>query len=106
MDQLRNANLHLQPDKCEFLRHRDAYLAHRTDSQGVRFNPEEIQAVSEFPIPKKEKNIKQFLGLGGCYRRFINWFSKIASPKYKNTNIKIQESGRKDSLITSTGSVQ
>ena len=36
--------------------------------------------VKEFPVPKTQKNVKQFLGLEGYYRRFIEEFSKIANP--------------------------
>lgn len=34
----------------------------------------------EFPTPRTPKNIKQFFGLAGYYRRFIPNFSKIAKP--------------------------
>ena len=36
--------------------------------------------MKEFPVPKTQKNVKQFLGLAGYYRRFIEGFSKIANP--------------------------
>lgn len=77
---LRATNLKLQPDKCEFLRREVTYLGHIISEDGVRPNPQKIQAVKEFPIPKTPKNIKQFLGLAGYYRRFIPNFSKTAKP--------------------------
>lgn len=36
--------------------------------------------MQQFPTPKNPKNIKQFLGLTGYYRRFIKNYSKIAKP--------------------------
>jgi len=75
---LRNANLKLQPDKCEFLRKKVTYLGHIITEDGVKPDPKKIHAVKNFPIPRNAKNIKQFLGLAGCYRRFIADFSKIA----------------------------
>lgn len=80
MHRLRNANLKLQPDKCEFLRQEVAYLGHIIGSDGVRPDPGKIKAIKEYPVPKNPKNIKQFLGLVGYYRRFIPNFSKIAKP--------------------------
>ncbi|XP_071629552.1 uncharacterized protein [Temnothorax longispinosus] len=77
---LREANLKLQPDKCEFLRKEVTYLGHIIGESGVRPDPKKIEAVQNFPIPKSAKNIKQFLGLAGYYRRFIQGFSKIAKP--------------------------
>jgi|GEM_PF-3482667 len=80
MQRLRNANLKLQPDKCEFLHHEVAYLGHIIGADGVKPDPNKIKSIMEFPTPKNEKNIKQFLGLAGYYRRFIPQFSKIAKP--------------------------
>lgn len=80
MDHLRNAKLLLQPDKCEFLRHEVTYLGHIIGSEGVRPNPEKTAAVKNFPIPRTAKNVKQFLGLAGYYRRFIPNFSGLTKP--------------------------
>jgi len=80
MQRLREANLKLQPDKCEFLRHEVVYLGYIIGSDGVRPDTNKIKAVADFPVPKNLKNIKQFLGLAGYYRRFIPNFSKIAKP--------------------------
>ena len=77
---LREANLMLQPDKCEFLRKEVGYLGHIISDTGVKPDPAKIQAVKEFPRPQHAKNIKQFLGLSGYYRRFVPNFSKIARP--------------------------
>ena len=46
----------------------------------IRPDPKKLEAVKNFPIRKNPKNIKQFLGLAGYYRRFIDGFSKIATP--------------------------
>ena len=89
MEILSAANLKLQPDKCEFSRiilyiilyyFHDAYLGNIIDKEGVRPDPKKLEAVKNLPIPKNPKNIKQFLGLTGYYRRFIDGFSKIATP--------------------------
>ena len=80
MERLSAVNLKLQPDKCEFLRPGVAYLGHIIEKEGVRPDPKKIEAVKKFPIPKNPKNIKQFLGLAGYYKRFSDGFSKIATP--------------------------
>jgi hypothetical protein len=77
----KEANLKLQPDKCEFLRKEVTYLGHIITENGVKSDPNKIIAVKNFPTPRNAKNIKQFLGLAGYYRKFIrNFFSKTAKP--------------------------
>ena len=77
---LKTAGLSLQPEKCQFLRHDIAYLGHIITEKGVLPDPRKLQAVRNFPIPQRRKNIKQFLGLVGYYRRFISDFAKISKP--------------------------
>ena len=79
MNRLRDADLHLQPDKCEFLKKEVSYLGHII-GEGTKPDPRKIVAVKEFPTPTTVKNVKKFLGLSGYYRRFIKDFSKIARP--------------------------
>ena len=80
MNRLRSANLLLQVDKCEFLCREVAYLGHLIGEDGVRLDSQKLMFVKNFPTPKNLKNIRQFLGLAGYYRRFVPNFSKIASP--------------------------
>ena len=59
-ERLRKANLHLRPDQCEFSRPEVGYLGHIIDKNGVRPDPKKIIAVKNFPVPKRQKNVKQF----------------------------------------------
>ena len=77
---LRKANLKIQLDKTEFLKHEIAYLGHTITPQGVKPNPDKIDAILKYPIPKTTKEIKAFLGLLGYYRRFIKDFAKVTKP--------------------------
>jgi hypothetical protein len=46
--------------------------------EGVKLDPKKIEAVVQFPAPKKEKDVKAFFGLVGYYRKFIEHFSSLA----------------------------
>lgn len=70
-------HLKLQPDKCEFMRREVAYLGHIITNEGVKPNPERVEAIVNYPVPTNVKELKSFLGLIGYYRRFIENFSKI-----------------------------
>lgn len=73
-------NLQLQPAKCQFLRREVVYLGHLITEQGVKPDPEKVRCVKDYPAPGNTKEIKQYLGLSGYYRRFIEHYSKIAKP--------------------------
>ncbi|GKF69263.1 putative reverse transcriptase domain-containing protein, partial [Tanacetum coccineum] len=47
-----------------------------------------IESVKDWASPKTPTKIRQFLGLAGYYRRFIEGFSKIAKPMTKLTQKK------------------
>ena len=80
LERLREHNLKLHPDKCEFLRREVTYLGHIITEDGVKPDPKKVEKVQDFPKPKTTKELKGFLGLAGYYRRFIPQFSSIASP--------------------------
>ena len=44
-----------------------------------------IIAVKNFPVPKTQKNVKQFLSSAGHYRRFIDGFSQNCE-SFKSTS--------------------
>nr|GFC61386.1 putative reverse transcriptase domain-containing protein [Tanacetum cinerariifolium] len=49
-----------------------------------------IESVKDWASPKSPTEIRQFLGLAGYYRRFIEGFSKIAKPMTKLTQKKVK----------------
>jgi hypothetical protein len=77
---LQKSNLQLQPSKCHFLRREVIYLGHRITDAGVRPDPSKVSCVQKHPVPKNITEIKQFLGLTGYYRRFIENYSHLAKP--------------------------
>ena len=82
-NRLRSTNFKIQPDKSEFLRKEVSYLGHIITPAGIKPNPNKIEAIKKFPIPKTQKQIKSFLGLLGYYRRFIQNFAKLTRPLTK-----------------------
>ena len=49
-------------------------------ASGVSVDPENVEAVMSWERPKSVFEISSFLGLAGYYRRFIEDFSRLASP--------------------------
>jgi hypothetical protein len=77
---LKKHNLRMQLDKTEFCKRELLFLGHIISEEGIKPNPQKLKAIREFPIPKTTKQIKQFLGLTGYYRKMIKNYAKIARP--------------------------
>ncbi|GJY47027.1 putative reverse transcriptase domain-containing protein [Tanacetum coccineum] len=60
------------------------------DSEGIHVDPAKIESIKDWTSPKSPTEIRQFLGLAGYYRRFIEGFSKIAKPMTKLTQKKVK----------------
>ncbi|GKB74169.1 putative reverse transcriptase domain-containing protein [Tanacetum coccineum] len=56
---------------------------------GIHVDPAKIESIKDWASPKTPTEIRQFLGLAGYYRRFIEGFSKIAKPMTKLTQKKV-----------------
>ena len=49
-------------------------------SSGVSVDPEKVEAMMSWERPKSVFEIHSFLGLAGCYRRFIEDLSRLTTP--------------------------
>ncbi|GJS50222.1 putative reverse transcriptase domain-containing protein [Tanacetum coccineum] len=58
--------------------------------QGIHVDPAKIESIKDWASSKTAKEIRQFLGLTGYYRRFIKGFSKITKPMTKLTQKKVK----------------
>nr|GEY72308.1 putative reverse transcriptase domain-containing protein [Tanacetum cinerariifolium] len=65
-------------------------LLKREQFQGIHVDPAKIDSIKDWASPKTATEIRQFLGLAGYYRRFIEGFSKIARPMTKLTQKKVK----------------
>ena len=77
---LRDANLKVSLNKSDFLKKETDFLGHVVTKDGIKPNPDKIQGLEQFTLPKTVKEIQAFLGLSGYYRKFIQDYAKIAKP--------------------------
>ena len=75
---LRKANLKMKRSKCDFFKSEIHYLGHLISAEGIRPLPNKLDCIRNMPAPKDVKEIKQFLGLTGYYRKFVPRFADIS----------------------------
>ena len=77
---LRKAGVKLKLQKCSFFKKHIQYLGHLISDEGIQPLPEKLESIAKMPVPQNAKQVKQFLGLVGYYRKFVPCFSDIARP--------------------------
>ena len=66
--------------KCNFFSKEIQYLGHILSATGIWPLPSKTHVVQHMQPPTMPKQVWTFLGLVGCYRKFIKRFTKITKP--------------------------
>ena len=82
---LKAAGLKLKESKCDFFKREIHYLGHLISDEGIHPLPEKLDTIHNMPKPRNPKEIEQFLGLCGYYRKFVPNFFDISRPLAKLT---------------------
>ena len=77
---LKEAGLKMKLSKCNFFKSEIHYLGHLISTEGISQLPNKLDCIQHIPAPRNVKEIKQFLGLTGYYRKFVPRFTDISRP--------------------------
>ncbi|XP_074363636.1 uncharacterized protein LOC141704251 [Apium graveolens] len=71
-------DMHIKPSKCFFVVKKIEYLGHLISKKGIETNPQKLAAVNSWQVPNTVKELREFLGLAGYYRKFVKDYALIS----------------------------
>jgi hypothetical protein len=80
LSRLREYGLTCKLSKCEFHVTSVSFLGFIISPDGISMEPDQVLAVTEWPVPTSVHDIQIFLGFANFYRRFIEGYSHITAP--------------------------
>uniref|UniRef100_A0A8C5Q592 Gypsy retrotransposon integrase-like protein 1 n=2 Tax=Leptobrachium leishanense TaxID=445787 RepID=A0A8C5Q592_9ANUR len=80
LQRLRDHHLFAKLDKCVFETTKIPFLGFIISPGSIEMDPQKIQAIHTWPIPRTIKEVQRFIGFANFYRRFIKRFSDIIHP--------------------------
>ena len=80
LQRLKDEKLRAGMGKCTFGETTTEYLGHIVGPEGISMDQVKVQAVAEWPVPQRKKELASFLGLAGYYRKFVEHYAQRAHP--------------------------
>ena len=77
---LRERQLYAKFSKCQFWLDKVSFLGHVISAKGISVDPQKIEDIVNWKPPTNVSEVRSFLGLAGYYMKFVEGFSKIATP--------------------------
>ena len=77
---LEAVDLKMKRSKCDFFKKHIHYLGHLISADGIRPLKDKLDMIRDMPAPRNSKEVKQFLGLAGYYRKFVPHFADLSRP--------------------------
>ena len=77
---LEAADLKMKRSKCNFFKKHIHYLGHLISADGIRPLKDKLDTIRDMPAPRSSKEVKQFLGIAGYYRKFVPHFADLSRP--------------------------
>lgn len=85
LNRLRSNDLFLKPEKCLFQVPQIEYLGLIITEGHLSMDSTKLSVITGWPTSRKVKDVQSFLEIGNFYCKFIQDFSRIATPLYKLT---------------------
>lgn len=67
-------------EKSTYFKQEVKFLGYVVSWNYIKTDPDKVKAMNEYPEPKTIRQLRNFLGMAGYYRKFIQNFAHIAKP--------------------------
>ena len=80
LQQLREADLFLKPEKCKFCMAEVNYLGMKITPGHIGMDPVKVSGVTDWLMLRNLRHVNQFLGFYNFYRRFVKDYVTMVRP--------------------------
>jgi len=80
LDKLKEAKLTAAWHKCRFFEKQLLFVGHTVSAEGIRADPAKVEAVTQYPRPTDQHQLRSFLGMTNFFRRYIHRYAAIVQP--------------------------
>lgn len=80
LERIQSYGFKLRIEKCEFAQSSILFCGHIIDTQGVKPDPEKIQAIQTIPAPRDIYQLRSFLGAAKYYGKFVKNIKDLRGP--------------------------
>ncbi|KAK3279634.1 hypothetical protein CYMTET_12496 [Cymbomonas tetramitiformis] len=82
--------IYFSKSKMKFMKSRLKFLGHVVGEEGCRLQQDKVAAVRDWPPLSSITHVRQFLGLAGYYRKYIQGFSDLAQSLTRLTKSSVE----------------
>ena len=80
LERARECNLKFKSEKCHFRCTSVSYIGHKLTAEGIKPDPEKIEAIVGMPEPQDKKRVQRLLGMVNYVGKFVPNLSEITLP--------------------------
>ena len=77
---LEEVDIKISMDKSQFAKHEVPFLGRIIGRDGMKPDPDKLEAIANYPRPKDKKAMERFLGMTGYQKRWIRDYSDLTAP--------------------------
>merc|ERR1712237_138704 len=80
LERIEKSGLKLNREKCQFRKEEVKYFGHLINKEGVRPNPEKVQAIRNLQTPKSLTELRTVCGMFNYMTKFVQNLASLMKP--------------------------